>query len=793
MASMHYRFGPFLLNPETRELRRDGKPVALSRRGFDCLLHLVEQRDRACDRDELVRVGWGHADVSDAQLGQVILRLRRALGDDGQVQQAIRTVAGFGYRWVAFTDAVENGCGEPAPAVSVAPPPDVASPADGETSVAVPPAAPAVDSAPADTQPAAAPRPKHRWRIAAFVVAAMTALLAVAIGLRRGAEPSAPAVAVPSGAIVLPLEVVGPPDSEWIRLGAMDLVISRLHKAGVPALQSESVLGLLGNGTLPAQHLVIRGSANRSGPQWRITLDARAADGSMQRTSAEHVDATRAAREAADLLAAALGHVPPSGAEETDDDLQARLQRSQAALFSNQLDVARDILLDGADPSSGAPVAVRYRLAQIDYRAGRLDRAEAALTALLAEPSALADTALHAQILCARGTVYGHLDRFADAERDFDAAVALARARGHAEELGRALNGRGAARSALQRFDESLSDLGQARIELGRIGDELGVARVDNNSGALEVERARPSQALPFFAAAADRFAELGALNEQAIALIGLGNVQASLLQWSDALATGERGWALRDRVTDPTQRIHLAVSLGEAQLALGRERDAAQMLGAAAALASAGDGASLGRLRAAEAELAWRQGRVADAADAAGAALTAWPLDPHDAFRARVALAWQRALIAAGRADPNAPLRDPASAASPAFDEALPAHALAQAEWAGFAGRPDEADRRYRAAVALAEQRGVPAEIVDSIAAWAPQLIAAGRRDQAAALVGRIAAWSNRDYDCALLQLRLFHAAGQTRAWREALAQTRRLAGERVLPAQLAKPPAQG
>ena len=96
MTSIHYRFAAFRLDPESRELWRGNQLVQLPRRSFDCLLHLLEHRDRACNRDELVGVGWGHTGVSDAQLGQVVLRLRRALDDDGQVQQVIRTVPRFG-------------------------------------------------------------------------------------------------------------------------------------------------------------------------------------------------------------------------------------------------------------------------------------------------------------------------------------------------------------------------------------------------------------------------------------------------------------------------------------------------------------------------------------------------------------------------------------------------------------------------------------------------------------------------------------------------------------------------
>src|SRR3546814_13189986 len=79
-----------------RELLHDDAAVALPARVFECLVHLIEHRERAVDRDELAQAVFSRSDVSDAQLAQIILRSRRAIGDDGQKQRAIRTVPRFG-------------------------------------------------------------------------------------------------------------------------------------------------------------------------------------------------------------------------------------------------------------------------------------------------------------------------------------------------------------------------------------------------------------------------------------------------------------------------------------------------------------------------------------------------------------------------------------------------------------------------------------------------------------------------------------------------------------------------
>src|ERR1700754_3826850 len=99
--TMAYRFGGYTLTASTRELRRGDTPIAISPRAFDCLAYLVEHRDRAVGKDELVAAIWERVDVSDTQLGQTVLRARRAVDDDGQMQTVIRTVSRFGYRWVA--------------------------------------------------------------------------------------------------------------------------------------------------------------------------------------------------------------------------------------------------------------------------------------------------------------------------------------------------------------------------------------------------------------------------------------------------------------------------------------------------------------------------------------------------------------------------------------------------------------------------------------------------------------------------------------------------------------------
>ena len=98
-----YRFGTFRLDAAARELWAGAERVVLPSSAFECLAYLVEHRDRAIGRDELIAAIWGRTDVTDTQLGQAIVRVRSALGDTGREQQFVRTVPRFGYRFVAET------------------------------------------------------------------------------------------------------------------------------------------------------------------------------------------------------------------------------------------------------------------------------------------------------------------------------------------------------------------------------------------------------------------------------------------------------------------------------------------------------------------------------------------------------------------------------------------------------------------------------------------------------------------------------------------------------------------
>ena len=106
MAPVTYRFGAFELDEGLYQLRRDGEPVKLEPKVFDMLHTLVCHRDRVVSKDELLDRLWPGEAVSESVLPTNVAAVRRALREDPESRDAVQTVHGRGYRFVA---AVEEG------------------------------------------------------------------------------------------------------------------------------------------------------------------------------------------------------------------------------------------------------------------------------------------------------------------------------------------------------------------------------------------------------------------------------------------------------------------------------------------------------------------------------------------------------------------------------------------------------------------------------------------------------------------------------------------------------------
>jgi TolB-like protein len=95
-----FSFADCVLDPGRRELTRDAVAVAIGPQVFDLLLYLVENRDRVVTKDDVLDAVWRGRIVSESTLTSHINAARKAIGDDGQAQRLIRTIARKGFRFV---------------------------------------------------------------------------------------------------------------------------------------------------------------------------------------------------------------------------------------------------------------------------------------------------------------------------------------------------------------------------------------------------------------------------------------------------------------------------------------------------------------------------------------------------------------------------------------------------------------------------------------------------------------------------------------------------------------------
>src|SRR5262245_13199780 len=97
---MKTAFGDCVLDNDTRELFRAGRPVPLSPKAWELLDLLVRNRPKALSKEEIHGALWPKTFVSDASLTNLVTEIRSALGDDARQPRLLRTVQRFGYAFI---------------------------------------------------------------------------------------------------------------------------------------------------------------------------------------------------------------------------------------------------------------------------------------------------------------------------------------------------------------------------------------------------------------------------------------------------------------------------------------------------------------------------------------------------------------------------------------------------------------------------------------------------------------------------------------------------------------------
>lgn len=764
MSHVVYAFGDFLLDPLTKELRRNAVVETLPVSTIDCLIYLIEHRERSVGRDELASAVWGRTDVSEASLTQGIMRLRRVVGD----ASCIRTTPRLGYRWM-FEPTVERER----------------------------------DAQPRAPAEAPAPASKRTFR-GAWIAAAVALLMAIIaasawrLSTQSVAPPAAALLPEPTAehfaVMVVPAGVEATDEWVWLRLGLMDLIANELRDGGLTTTPSETTVGLINAKRLDADKLeidpsiakvatlLVKPSVSRSGDAWNVKLSAHGPAATQRIAEAQDRDVLVAARRAADTLLVKLGRTPAqrASAPEEEDEIA---QRIAAAGLAGQLDIAREIAAH-ASPQALARPDIALSLAYIDFYKGDYEASRARCENLLDQVPADRDPHMRALVVNQLGVINFRELKYAEAGANFDQALALLKNVNDPKALAAAYTGHAVVDVQSGRLDAATAALGQARLLHEMSNDAYGTGRVDLNLGAIAMLRGQPLVAARAFEQAADRFEVLATLEARDSALRSLAEAYAMLLEHDKALATTER--LAREDVQAPNTREQWwnVLSRADALSGVGRLDEAAALLRRLKKDSdSAADAAARSEAEAMLAGIAFMRADWAGSQKQLQRALTPMleSTNDHDYFDVwfKRIRAMQSLGDTAGAAMETARLRQWA-AKSPSDRWALYLLLLDAAQ-DQIEGRTTAALAAYTDALARAEKSGIPEDILAVASPYANALVNDGKLDEASAVAGRVAAWSERDMRGALVEARVYDAMHNPDAADRAMRRARALAGERA------------
>ena len=95
--SLPLAVGPLVMDVEKHQVTVRGRNVELTKKEFDLLRHLLENKDRVLTREALLDAVWGFDFVGETNSVDVYIRFLRSKLDDAFGLKLIHTVRGVGY------------------------------------------------------------------------------------------------------------------------------------------------------------------------------------------------------------------------------------------------------------------------------------------------------------------------------------------------------------------------------------------------------------------------------------------------------------------------------------------------------------------------------------------------------------------------------------------------------------------------------------------------------------------------------------------------------------------------
>jgi len=114
------RIGQWCVAPDLNQMSRDEQVIHIEPKAMAVLIHLASRPGEVTSRDALLDAVWPGVIVGDNALTQVIIKLRKALGDTAREPTYIQAISKKGYRLIATVDR-SIGAPDPAPVWHAAP------------------------------------------------------------------------------------------------------------------------------------------------------------------------------------------------------------------------------------------------------------------------------------------------------------------------------------------------------------------------------------------------------------------------------------------------------------------------------------------------------------------------------------------------------------------------------------------------------------------------------------------------------------------------------------------------
>ncbi len=100
-GTLRVRIGSWTVEPALNQLSTEGRTVKVEPKAMAVLLYLADRPGQVVSRDALLSAIWHGVVVGDDALTQVVVKLRKALGDAPEGPAYIQTISKGGYRLVA--------------------------------------------------------------------------------------------------------------------------------------------------------------------------------------------------------------------------------------------------------------------------------------------------------------------------------------------------------------------------------------------------------------------------------------------------------------------------------------------------------------------------------------------------------------------------------------------------------------------------------------------------------------------------------------------------------------------